>query len=67
MKIKLPFLQPAPPSARFIGVQREKGGAASMETMLRQLIRAAIESIPISRKKKAELLQKILAHKKGRR
>lgn len=38
-----------------------------METMLRQLIRTAIESIPISREKKAELLQKILAHKKGRR
>lgn len=57
-------LQPGPFPIRFMGVQNFTGISheteeKNMEQIIRRLIRAAVESFPIDRKKKADLLQRL--------
>ena len=58
-------MQPAYIRIRYMGVRNQTiqkippNGGGKMEQMIRWLIRAAVESFPIDRKKKAEILKRL--------
>ena len=61
---KIKNLQPGRFLIRFMGVQHLTGiiretEEENMEQIIRRLIRAAVESFPIDRKKKADILQRL--------
>ena len=63
-------MQPAEPSARSLGVRTApcqegtKGEKNMPDDLIRRMIRAAIESFPISEEKKADILRNILGEKR---
>ncbi|MDR3730135.1 MAG: hypothetical protein Q3X94_10210, partial [Oscillospiraceae bacterium] len=64
------ILQPPPFLIRFMGTKARaavKERKVEMDTIIRWIVRTAIESFPISEKKKGEILQTILREKRTRR